>query len=98
MMLLKERGVDFDAINYYIEPVSESTLRELLAKLHMKPIELFRTKEPLFAELEISTRPRTVDELIAILAHYPDLLQRPIVVRGDKAVIARPAEKVRELF
>jgi arsenate reductase len=98
MMLLKEQGVEFDAIDYFIEPVSEPLLRKLLAKLGMKPIELFRNKEPKCKELGIAEGSHTDDELIAILAANPDLLQRPIVVRGERAVLARPAEKVLELF
>ena len=98
MMLLKEQGVEFDAINYYIDPIPEQTLRDLLKKLGLKPIDLFRKKEEKYKELGIGEKPYSDDELIHLLVENPDLLQRPIVVRGDKAVLARPAEKVLELF
>jgi arsenate reductase len=97
-MLLKDQGVEFDAINYYIDPIPEPTLRDLLKKLGMKPIDLFRKKEAEFSRLGIADRAYSDDELIHLLVEHPDLLQRPIVVRGNKAVLARPAEKVLELF
>lgn len=98
MMLLKEKGVDFDAINYYIEPIPESILRDLLRKLGMKPMDVMRRKEAKFQELGIAEESHSDEELIHFLTEFPDLLQRPIVVRGDRAVLARPAEKVLELF
>jgi arsenate reductase len=98
MQLLKEKGVEFDAIDYFVDPVDEATLRELIEKLGLRPVELFRAKESLYNDLGIAEKQRTDDELIRVLVENPKLLQRPIVVRGDKAVIARPAEKVLELF
>jgi arsenate reductase len=98
MELLKSRGVDFDAINYYIDPIAAPRLKELIQMMGIRPIELFRTKEEKFKELGIADGDFSDDELIEILAQNPELVQRPIVVRGPKAILARPAEKVLELF
>jgi arsenate reductase (glutaredoxin) len=98
MELLRSRGVEFDAINYYIDPIPASRLKELAQMMGIRPIELFRTKEEKYKEVGIPTGNFSDDELIEILAQNPELVQRPIVVRGTKAVLARPAEKVLELF
>jgi arsenate reductase (glutaredoxin) len=64
----------------------------------MQPAELLRKKEPIYRELKLSSRKLSADELIDLMVQYPDLIERPIVVKGNKAVLARPAEKVRELL
>lgn len=98
MDLLKSRGVEYDAINYYIDPIPATRLKELIRMMGIRPIALFRTKEEKYKELGIATGNFSDDELIDILSKNPELVQRPIVVRGKKAVLARPAEKVLELF
>ena len=84
-------------MNYFNEPLTEETLREILRKANLSPIEITRTKEPLCRELNISedTPP---DEIIKLIIENPILLQRPIVEVGDKAVLARPIEKALELI
>jgi arsenate reductase len=98
MELLKSRGVEYDAINYYIDPIGAPRLKELIQMMGIRAIDLFRTKEDKFKELGIADSNFSDGELIDILAKNPELVQRPIVVRGEKAVLARPAEKVLELF
>jgi arsenate reductase len=98
MKLLESKGVDFNAINYYIDPIPEATLRELIKKLNIAPIDLFRQKEPRFKELGLDKKNLSDQELIKILAENPDLIERPIVVRGNKAVLGRPPENVLALF
>lgn len=95
--LLKENGIGYEKVNYYIEPLSEEKLRELLEKTNLEAFDILRKKEPLFKELNIGedTPP---DEIIKLIIENPNLLQRPIVEVGDKAVLARPIEKVRELL
>jgi arsenate reductase len=90
--MLDASGKPFKRVRYYDEPLGEQKLRELLGKLGMKPIDIVRTKEPLFKELGVGDMPD--DEIIAALAEHPDLLQRPIVEYGDRAVLGRPPEKV----
>lgn len=96
--LLRESGVDFEKVNYYIEPLSQEKLRELLKKMKLAPRDIMRTSEPLYRELGIGKRELADDELIALMAEHPDLIQRPIVERGDRAVLGRPVENVKELL
>jgi arsenate reductase len=96
--LLRESGVDYAKVNYFIEPVGEAKLRELVAKMRITPRELLRKNEAAYRELDLATRELTDDEAIKLLVERPELLQRPIVERGDHAVLARPAERLREIL
>jgi len=98
MELLRSRGVPFESINYFVDPIPAHTLRELIAKLGIAPIDLFRKKEARFKALEIASKNYSDDELIEILAENPELIERPIVVRGNKAILGRPPEHVLTLF
>ncbi len=95
--LLKENGIGYEKVNYYIDPLSEEKLRELLGKANLKAFDIVRKKEPHFKELDISEDTPS-DEIIKLILENPNLLQRPIVEVGDKAVLARPIEKVKELL
>ena len=97
--LLTERGIDFDTVQYHVEGLPEDKLRELLRKGGMKPAEVLRAREPLVAELGIDPdAPPADDELIRLMAAHPQIVQRPIVEHGDKAVLARPVERVEEVL
>ena len=92
--LLTERGVDFERVNYIVEPLSASEIRELLRKAGLRPRDVVRMKEPGASELALDDD----EAVLAALEARPELLQRPIVVRGDRAVLARPPENVLELL
>lgn len=97
--LLAERGIDFDAVEYHVEGLPEEKLRELLRKSGARPAELLRRREPLVAELGIDPdAPPPDDELIRLMAEHPEIVQRPIVERGDRAVLARPVERALEVL
>ncbi|HXQ72651.1 MAG TPA: arsenate reductase (glutaredoxin) [Pyrinomonadaceae bacterium] len=96
--LLRERGVPFEKVNYYIEPLSKKKLTELVRKMGIKPRELLRKSEPVYKELGLGDGEFSDSELIALMVEHPDLLQRPIVERGDRAVLGRPTENVKELL
>jgi arsenate reductase len=96
--LLRESGVDFGKVNYYLEPIGEEKLRELIGKLGVAPRELLRTKEAVYKELGLGTREVSDDELIRLMAAHPDLIQRPIVERGERAVLGRPTERIKDLL
>ena len=96
--LLRASGVDFKKVNYYVEPLSEKKLRELVKKMGIKPSELLRTGEPIYKELGIGKKDLSDDEIIALMAEHPDLIQRPIVERGERAVLGRPTENVKALL
>ena len=96
--LLRESGVPFEKVNYYVEPLSKKKLTELVRKMNVKPRELLRKGEAIYKELGLGERELSDSELIALMVEHPDLLQRPIVERGDRAVLGRPTENVKELL
>ena len=97
--LLTERGVDFDTVEHHVEGISEERLRELLAKGGLRPGDVLRTREPLVAELGLDRDPPPPDdEVITLMVEHPVLIQRPLVERGDRVVLARPVERVLELL
>jgi arsenate reductase len=95
---LRESSVDFSKINYYLEPLSEKKLTELIKKMGIKPRELLRTSEQIYRELGLGKKELSDDEIIKLMAKHPDLIQRPIVERGDGAVLGRPTENVKALL
>ena len=96
--LLTERGIDFERVNYHVDPLPESKIRELIAKTGGSAHDVLRKKEPIYKELGLDQRDVSDDELIRLMAKHPQLLQRPIVERGERAVLARPVERVLELL
>jgi arsenate reductase len=95
---LQESGVDFDAVDYYIDPIPASKLRELLHKMGLAPRALLRTSEPIYKQLKLGERTVSDAELVDLMATHPDLIQRPIVEKGDRAILARPAERLKEIL
>jgi arsenate reductase len=95
---LRENGVDFSKVNYYIQPLSKKKLTELIAKMNIKPRDLLRKSEPVYRELNLAKDEFTDAQLISLMVEHPDLMQRPIVERGSRAVLGRPTENVKELL
>jgi arsenate reductase len=95
---LRASGVPFEKVNYYIEPLSTQKLRELIRKMEIRPRDLLRTSEPVYRELGLGKRELSDEELIALMVQHPDLIQRPIVERGSRAVLGRPVENVKSLL
>jgi arsenate reductase len=96
--LLVEAGVDFEKVNYFVEPLSKAQLRRLLKKAGLGPRDVLRTKAPQYKELGLDDPGVGDARLLELIVAHPDLLQRPIVERGDRAVLARPPERVREIL
>jgi arsenate reductase (glutaredoxin) len=96
--MLEERGIGFDTVDYHVEGLSEPRLRELLAKAGLSARDVLRVKEPLVAELGLDSPDVGEEALIAAMVEHPVLVQRPIVERGDRAVLARPIERVLDLL
>jgi arsenate reductase len=96
--LLEARGIEFERVNYHIDPLPEEKIRDLLRKAGVRPREVLRTKEPEYKELGLDSPDTTDDELIQAMVQHPQLLQRPVVERGDRAVLARPPERVLEIL
>lgn len=96
--LLRESGTPFQKVNYYTSRLTKKKLRELLAKMNLSPRELLRTSEPVYSELGLGKREFSDDEIVSFMIEHPDLIQRPIVERGSRAVLGRPTENVRDLL
>ena len=95
---LQESGVDFDAVDYYTDPIPAAKLRELLKKMRIGARDLLRTREDVYRTLELATRDLSDDEIIALMVKHPDLIQRPIVEKGSRAILARPAERLKDIL
>jgi arsenate reductase len=97
--LLRERGVEYHGIEYHDVGLGEDEIRELARKSGLRPRDLLRLRDPLVDELGLRDGDGVSDdELVALMASHPKLLQRPIAVRGERAVLARPVERVLELL
>lgn len=95
--ILQERGVDADYIRYLENAPSRADLEDVLKKLGTDdPRDIVRTKEPAYAELNLDSADR--DQLLDAMTAHPILIQRPIVIHGDRAVVARPPERLLELL
>ena len=95
---LKESGVDFQAVDYYLDPIPKAKLKQLLAKMGMKARDLLRTSEEVYKELKLAEKELSEAEIVDLMVKYPDLIQRPIVEKGDRAILARPAERLKEIL
>jgi arsenate reductase len=95
---LKESGVDFEAVDYYLDPIPKAKLKQLLAKMGMKARDLLRTKEAAYKDLKLGEKELSEAEIIDLMVEHPDLIQRPIVEKGARAILARPAERLKEIL
>jgi arsenate reductase len=96
--ILKERGVEFGVVQYLKEPPDRATYERMLDLLPDPPADLVR-KDKRFQELGLDAADyQTREAVIEVLLEHPELMQRPVIFRGDRAVLARPSEKVLELF
>ena len=98
VQLLKESGKPFTAINYYEKPFTKAQLKNLLKRAGLSPKEILRTKEDIYKSLGLAKKNLSDDEWIDVLIAHPDLIQRPIVEKGEKVILARPAETVNDLL
>ena len=94
---LQGMEVDFEVVEYLQTPPSAEQLREIVSMLGIRPEELVRKNEAVYVE-KFSGKSLTDDEWIAAMAQFPELIERPVVVHGNKAAIGRPVEKVVQLF
>jgi arsenate reductase len=96
--ILGERGVAADVVEYLKAPLDRATLERIVAAVPDPPAELVR-KDKRFADLGLDAADYTDREsVVALLLEHPELMQRPVVFRGERAVIARPSDKVLELL
>lgn len=95
--MLEDKGVSFDVVQYLKEVPTKEELKKILAKLNVKPFDLVRKEEKKFKE-EYKKLNLNDEEWVEVMHQNPKLIQRPVVVKGNRAVIGRPPENVNELF
>lgn len=98
LALLEENGVAPKVIEYLKEPLTEQEIADILSKLGLQAKEIIRTGEQEYKTLSLKDKDLTDKALIALIAKHPKLLQRPIVVMNDRAVVGRPPENVLTLL
>lgn len=97
LCMLQDLNKEIEIINYINNPLTVSELKNIIKLLGIKPIELVRVKEAIWKE-NFKDKTLTDDEIIEVMVANPKLIERPIVVNGNKAVIARPIEKIDEIL
>lgn len=98
MSIAEELGVDANVVVYRKDPPDEATLRDIIAKLEDPPTDLVR-RDSLFKKLELTDADvETVDQIVQVIVDNKMILQRPVVVTAEKAIIGRPKDRVRELL
>jgi len=93
---LTARGVEFESVNYIDKPFSASELKDLLDRAGLKAQDALRRNEPAYKQL-VAGKELSDDEVLKVMAAHPELVQRPIVGRDEKAVLARPIENLTKL-
>ncbi|MCC7437380.1 MAG: arsenate reductase (glutaredoxin) [Armatimonadetes bacterium] len=97
LSLVQQSGAEPQVVNYMDDIPTKEELVALLAMLKLRPIELVRTSEPLFRQ-KFAGFTFSDEQWVDIMLQHPELIERPIVVKDGKAVIARPIERVLELL
>lgn len=98
MELIRQAGVEPEIVEYLQTPPSHKELDGLLKLLDLEPRELMRKGEAVYKELDLANRKLSRAEAIRLMVQHPKLIERPIVVSGNRAVLGRPPENVRELL
>lgn len=98
LALIRDNGIEPEIVEYLKTPLTLMALKQLIKKLKVEPAELVRMKEAKAKTLNCTALIEDHIALLNILSEHPDLMERPVVVTGDRAVIARPPEKLLELL
>lgn len=96
--ILFQNGIPYEQIDYFVYPFTKVKLKNLLKKMDIPASGLLRKTDKMYKELDLSHKHYSEDEIIELMVLQPDLIQRPIVEMGSKAVLARPPERVNLLF
>jgi arsenate reductase len=97
LQILEDSKKEFEVVLYLDNPPSEGELKSIVSKLGISPLELVRKGEADWKE-NFKGKDLTDDEIIKAMIAYPKLIERPIVVSGNKAVVGRPPERIKELL
>ena len=98
MQLLKDRGIDPHIIEYLKTPPSVSDIRNLSKKLGLHPKEFIRTREPDFKEQKLADNLEDSEVLFEAMSRYPKIIERPIIIKENLAVLGRPPENILRLL
>ena len=98
LQILRDNDVNAEIVEYLENPPTAAELRDIIAKLGMGARDLLRTTEAVYREADLDDDSLSEEEIIEAICEYPALLQRPIVVAGDRAVIGRPPARVLEIL
>lgn len=98
LALLEDRGITPQVVRYLESPPDVATLRSLVAKLDIQPRELLRTGEQEYKDNNLDDPALGDDQILEAMARHPKLIQRPIVVNGDRAALGRPPEAVLDIL
>ena len=98
LTLLEQQGDELEIVEYIETPPDSATLSALLQQLGMNARDLMRRGEDIYKELKLDNPDLSEAELVQAMVDYPRLIERPIVIRDGKAIVARPPEKVLELY
>ena len=98
LALLEKRGIEPEIIEYLVTPPTEAELKQLLKLLGISPRELLRTKEEEYKQAKLDKSDVSDAEIIRAMIKYPRLMERPIVVAGNKAALGRPPENVLKIL
>lgn len=94
---LEEKGIEFKPILYLKEGLNQDELEEVVNKLNYKPIDLIRKNEAIWKS-EFKAKQLTDEQIIMAMIEHPKLMERPIIINGSKAIVARPTEKIEEVL
>ncbi|MBF0194141.1 MAG: arsenate reductase (glutaredoxin) [Magnetococcales bacterium] len=98
LQILQDKGVEPEVVEYLKTPPDEKTLTDILEKLGMEPRDLMRKKEAEYKANGLQDESLTKNELIAAMVKFPKLIERPIVVSGDKVAVGRPPENILNII
>jgi len=97
--ILEGTGVEYELVEYLKKPPTKAELERIVDLIEDEPGDLVRRKDPKFKALDLNPADyRDKPSVVALLVEHPELMERPVVVVGDRAVIGRPTERVEELF
>ncbi|PJE76182.1 arsenate reductase [Candidatus Uhrbacteria bacterium CG10_big_fil_rev_8_21_14_0_10_48_11] len=97
-VFLVQKKVPYVTVNYHERPLTRFEIWQLLDKLKMKPRDILRRREPLYKKFGLDHGHHTDDELVTLMEAHPELIERPIVEKGDHAVLARPVDTILQLL
>ena len=98
LSLVQEKNIDINIVEYLKTPPDISQLKQILKKLGYEPRQLMRKSEQIYKDLDLGNENKTAEDLVIAMAQNPILIERPIVLSGEKAAIGRPPESVLNIL